>query len=94
MGADRPNTASARATKGTSGMSQSDFDQLAETFQPLAATEKYMVISGKHTYASQARNVLKKLTERRSEQTKVTPAKERDDTVTVPQPRNGRITVN
>lgn len=89
-----PNTAHARATKGTTSMSRVDFEQLAEAFQPLSSSEKYMVISGKHTYASQARNVLKKLTESRAEQTKVVPAKDREASVDVPQPRTGRITIN
>lgn len=37
------------------------FDRHARRFSPPASNEDYLVISGKHTYASQAKTVLKRL---------------------------------
>lgn len=55
---DEP-TASQRAKKQK--MSAGDFAQRMKQFSPPHSTEKALVISGKHTYASQAKVVLKKL---------------------------------
>jgi predicted kinase len=98
-----PVTAGMRATKGVGKIkplypiSSQEFDQKADAFEALSAGENYMVISGKHTYASQAKNVLQKLTQGRSEKTKLSPSMTR----TVPsqntapdQSRRGRITIN
>ncbi len=42
-------------------LTSEQYDQLAKRFTPPAASESNIVISGKHTYATQARVVLKKL---------------------------------
>lgn len=42
-------------------MSTSEHQQLVKRFAPLTPSEKAVVISGKHTYASQAKVVLRKL---------------------------------
>jgi predicted kinase len=97
-----PLTAEARATKGVPGqksnnqlISSSEFESETKRFEPLGAGEQYMVISGKHTYASQARNVLKKLVEPRADGAKTTHVAERDDILTnAPTARPGRITIN
>jgi predicted kinase len=80
-----PVTAKSRALKQS--RSSDEFDQLTKKFTPLAATEKYVVISGKHTYASQAKVVLKKLASPRA--TIVTSPLERPRART-----SGRITIN
>lgn len=90
-----PLTAEVRATKGIRGqkndtlISREEFDAGVKRFTPLNATEKYMVISGKHTYASQAKIVLKKLVEPRAAATHPQ-APERP----VKRPTGGRITIN
>ncbi len=43
----------------------SEFDRLKRKFTPLDASEKPVVISGKHTYAAQVKIVLRRLTESR-----------------------------
>lgn len=57
-----PATAEQRAVynKGAT-MTQSQFDKKAAAFENLVANEQYAVISGKHTFSSQAKTVLKKL---------------------------------
>lgn len=93
-----PATAQNRATKGTPGAQQTsllspdEFVDYASRFEQLAPGEQYMVISGKHTYASQAKNVLKKLVEPRKNSTKISAPAERPLENT-PQ-RSGRITIN
>ena len=62
-----PETAQYRASRpGASKtnriMNAEEHDQLARRFAPLGASEKHVVISGKHTYATQAKVVLTKLT--------------------------------
>ena len=90
-----PHTAQLRSTKGTPGqdtsqlITKADFEKENKRFQPLTATEKYIVISGKHTYASQAKNVLKRLTEPRAESSKKPQLAERPKSLD----RQGRITV-
>ena len=54
--ATRPNKA-----QHNRSFSSSEHEQLVEHFVPLNSIEKSIVISGKHTYASQAKVVLKKL---------------------------------
>lgn len=46
--------------------SSHEYDQLASRFSPPVAIEKHVVISGKHTYATQAKGILKKLSEPRA----------------------------
>jgi predicted kinase len=64
-----PSTAKSRALKQshTGSVSTPDaFDQAFRRFTPPNATEKSVVISGKHTYATQTKVVLKKLSEPRA----------------------------
>ncbi len=56
-----------RSTKDKRGLSQQDFLSRLKHFTPPNATEKAVVISGKHTYASQLKIVLKRLVEPRIE---------------------------
>lgn len=62
-----PATAKTRAIKEKDDMSASAYDQHIKRFNSLDAIEKSVVISGKHTYASQAKVVLKKLSSPRTE---------------------------
>ncbi len=57
-----PGTAEQRAvyTKGAT-ISQSQFDKQAAAFENLVSGEQFVVISGKHTFPSQAKTVLKRL---------------------------------
>ena len=95
-----PSTAKTRAVKGIGGKkpltarSSSDFEYEAGQFEPLLVTEPYLVISGKHTYASQAKNVLKKLTDPQLDERNVQAVPERQPTTTPRATRPGRITVN
>ena len=59
-----PNEARRRALKkypAGSGLSSEEFDNLVKTFQPPTTQEKCVVISGKHTYATQLKVVLKQI---------------------------------
>lgn len=60
-----PGTAHMRATKKTrtnpNPMTQEEFDRAFAGFTPLNATERHAVISGMHTYASQAKAILRRL---------------------------------
>lgn len=97
-----PGTALIRASKGIGKdkpkypLTKEQFKEAFRAFEPLVATEQYMVISGKHTYASQARNVLKKLAEPRAEQAKLDPNNvQRPKPAPVSStPQRGRITIN
>ena len=98
-----PLTAQLRATRGIGKqkaarlISEEEFQARSASFEPLVANEPYMVISGKHTYASQAKNVLKKLAAPRAEKAKTMTIDKRPEpsqTSTLPQPRRGRITIN
>lgn len=94
-----PNTAMQRATKGNGKekpefpISEQEFHEKSDEFELLQPTDSYMVISGKHTYASQAKNVLKKLAEPRAEKAKLVP-EVRTDKRPTSQPGRGRITIN
>lgn len=61
-----PAAARLRATRSTRQtaalMSDEQFERDLQRFSPPHPTEKYIVISGMHTYASQAKNLLKHLT--------------------------------
>lgn len=76
-------TAKARALKTSKDrgrpLTPHEFDQLAAYFVPLTAMERPVVISGKHTYATQARVVLKHLAAPRGQAPPQTP----------PNPRGG-----
>lgn len=58
----------AKAIKGKSTVSPAQFDAALKHFSPPHANEKAVVISGKHTYASQLRIVLKRLVAPRVEE--------------------------
>ncbi len=97
-----PNTAQLRSLKGLGKekhirpLTKNEFAEQFEHFQPLTPADPYIVISGKHTYASQAKNVLKKLTEPRVEKAaKMSLVSERPAARTVQKPtRQGRIAIN
>ena len=59
-------TAKLRSMKAT-GKSSDEYDRVAKRFTPPAAPEKPVVISGKHTYATQAKVVLQRLSAPRAE---------------------------
>jgi len=61
-----PATARARVTKDKNRTPE-DTDKAEQSFAPPIAVEKPVVISGKHTYASQAKVVLKKLSSPRAQ---------------------------
>ncbi len=87
-----PATANARAVHGVRGSSnvlitQEQFEANARHFTGLSAAEKPVVISGKHTYASQARMVLKRLVEPEVK------ARQTPPVTSAPRPTNGRITI-
>jgi predicted kinase len=58
---------SLKAKKPKRALTAETYDRLIERFSAPAAIEKALVISGKHTYATQAKVVLKKLSEPRTE---------------------------
>ena len=65
-----PNEAKRRALKpypNGSGLTTKDFDEIYHSFQAPSAQEKAVVISGKHTYATQLKVVLKQLAGSRPE---------------------------
>lgn len=90
-----PTTARTRAVKGVRG---SDYQPIPEDifnaeltrFTPLHETEKPVVVSGKHTYATQAKVVLKRLVEPAIEARRATP---HTTTPRPPRSSGGRITV-
>ena len=75
-----PSTAEQRVARGKSAkMSVEQFDKGVLRFQNPTKGEPVLVISGRHTYASQARTVLKKLADDRNI--------DRDQRITTPPPR-------
>jgi predicted kinase len=65
-----------RATKKQTGktyLNDEQFDTILRRFTPPSSTEKAIVISGKHTYASQLRIVLKRLSMSRTERIEQAP---------------------
>lgn len=76
-------TAKARALKGSGGrkrgLTPEEYDQLAAYFVPPRTMERPVVISGKHTYATQARVVLKHLAAPRAQAPPQTPPAARSD---------------
>jgi predicted kinase len=66
-----PATAKSRSSRknaetGNRRLEGDDYDRAAKEFIPPTAIEKPVVISGKHTYATQAKVILKKLSEPRA----------------------------
>ena len=75
-----PSTAKSRATKPIKDKKTMTADQYEATlkrFTPPNASEKALVISGKHTYASQLKNVLTRLAGPRTETVQQQPVKPR-----------------
>lgn len=67
-----PQTAKTRTTrisksKSNRTLTSDEYDQIAKRFTPPNSVEKPVVVSGKHTYATQAKVVLKKLSAPRAE---------------------------
>ena len=60
-------TAKARIVTPKKGISSDEYDQLHRRFTPPSQAEKPLVISGKHTYATQAKVVLQKISTPRAE---------------------------
>jgi len=88
-----PVTAQARAVHGVRGgknttISQDTFEQAVKQFSGPATTEKFVVISGKHTYATQAKVILKRLVEPALDTRQPAAVSTSPDRV-----RNGRITI-
>jgi predicted kinase len=84
-----PVTAKARSTRGTKArpgtMSDDSFERALKNFTPPNTIEKPLVISGKHTFATQAKMILKRLSQPRSSilnTAEITPER--------PQPRSKR----
>jgi len=61
-----PATSKSRYQKDHKVQSSEEYDVLVKRFTPPVAIEKPVVISGKHTYATQAKVILKKLSEPRA----------------------------
>ena len=83
-----PFTAKDRSAAIKKITSPEEFDKLSKRFTPPTSVEKPLVISGKHTYASQAKVVLKKLATSRTEISTQATAPER-----APQPTRRSITI-
>jgi predicted kinase len=83
-----PITARGRAMKASKKqLTPEEYDRAAKRFTPPNTVEKPVVISGKHTYASQAKVILKKLTAPRAAISTHTTAPVR------PQPTAGRRSI-
>ena len=76
-------TAKSRALKTSKDkgqrMSPADYDHISNYFVPLTAAEKPVVVSGKHTYATQAKVVLKHLATPRTQTPPESPPPERNE---------------
>lgn len=95
-------TARRRASKklndsDASGYTDEEYDRAVKRFSAPVATETFIVISGKHTYASQTKVVLKRLSTPRTEvinQTVVTaPARDRRPQPRTDTPRSDRHSI-
>lgn len=88
-----PQTVHKRAVKAKDApYSQEEFEARSEVFAQLDRSEPQVVISGKHTYASQARMVLRRLAEPPKPQAK--PANGRDTNRPTILKRSGRIIIS
>jgi predicted kinase len=79
-----PATAKSRTLKlnkngASRALTPEEYDHLARRFSAPTAIEKPVVLSGKHTYATQAKVILKKLTEPRASISRHTAAPVRPD---------------
>lgn len=91
---DTARTRSLKVNKPTiqSVRTAEDFDKEVKRFHAPTAQEKPVVISGMHTYATQARTVLKKLSHDRAEQPTTRPIER--DTPPAPAATRRNITIN
>jgi predicted kinase len=98
-----PDTARMRSVKSakngtiSSVRTPSEFEQQVKRFNPPNAQEKPVVISGMHTYATQARAVLKKLSSERTEEVAQIRPPARDTQTQTPPPQTPprrSITIN
>ena len=81
-----PNEAKRRALKAMpngSGLTEAEFDSAYRSFQPPSEQDKATVISGKHTYATQLKVVLKQLAGSRPETHIEPPAPRRTGNIVV-----------
>ena len=72
----------------SSSITEKQFDALMKQLSPPSAQEPYVVISGKHTYATQAKVVLKKLIIPREQQAGSLAPPSHENQVSPPQRRN------
>lgn len=93
-------TAKQRSLKPARGtdkqpLSLEAFDYYSRKFSPPHPSEKYIVLSGKHTYASQAKMLLRKLSAPRSEHAAHSERPEKQTTPVVPKrPSGSRISIS
>lgn len=89
---------SARDDSGLNPMSDDAFARKTKQFTPPAQSEKHVVISGKHTYATQAKVVLRKLAGQRnvtvSSQRTAPSTQQISDTHVPPSPKRRSLTIN
>lgn len=84
-----PTTAKNRVIKENKSITPEKYDRLLKRFTAPTSLEKPLVISGKHTYATQAKIILKKLSAPRTEEvTTHTSAPARPAETTAPRRRN------
>lgn len=75
------------------GLAPYQFDRLVKLFAPPTRGENYVVISGKHTYATQARTVLRKLAAPHAVEADAAHTKQKEQTKTRPAPTRPRSVV-
>lgn len=74
-----PATAKSRYKREKKQSSAEAYEKLIQNFVPPTASEEPVVISGKHTYATQAKVILKKLSEPRTETSSISVPPTRTD---------------
>jgi len=75
-------------------LTSEQFESQAKRLTPPAPQESFVVISGKHTYATQAKIILKKLVAPREEQDKQQPAQPISHEKQPDQPRRRNVIIN
>lgn len=90
-----PVVAQSRAAKRTlAPLDKHTFTEESKRFELFAKNEPYMVISGRHTYATQAKVVLKRLSKPRTQTTSLTPPVRKSQPAAKAVKPNGRITIS
>lgn len=91
-----PATAEYRAVyaKASATMNQKQFDRAVDDFENFTSGEPYMVISGKHTFSSQAKTVLKRLVTERPSGTTPSSSSKAASSRPAPRPSSPRGRVN